>query len=122
MQNICKILPKKEEKQIVEELKELAQKGELKAQLELADANYEGDFSVDICTGNGRVYCSDIFVFKDYKKAFYWYQKAFNQGSKEAATKLGEMYEQGKYVSKDLNKAKECYDNTLKFASTNGNI
>ncbi len=89
-----------------EELKDLAAKGDTKAQFELAKANYEGENSREICNGKGD-YCVELFLSKDYKKAFYWYQKAFEQGSSEAAIKLSEMYEQGKYVKQDLNKAKE---------------
>ena len=96
----------------LKEIKEKASKGEVKYQLILANKYYEGVIAVGFCTG-----CKKTFVAKDYKKAFYWYQKAFKQDSSEVAMKLGEMYEQGKYVKQDLNKAKEYYEKAeiLKF-------
>ena len=99
-------------REVIKQEKEKASKGEVKYQLILANKYYEGVIAVGFCTG-----CKETLVAKDYKKAFYWYQKAFKQDSSEAATKLGEMYEQGKYVKQDINKAKEYYEKAeiLKF-------
>ena len=44
--------------------------------------------------------------FKDYIEAFDWYKKAAKQGNSEAQLNLGLMYAKGKYVFKDLRKAK----------------
>ena len=55
----------------------------------------------------GLWYCNEL---KDYVKGVEAYTSAANMGSGDAWTKLGVMYEQGEYVKKSLQKAKECYE------------
>ena len=81
--------------------KELAEKGDADAQLEMGAIYYHGR----------------IRSGKDYSKALPWLEKAANQGKGEAMNLLGLMYQYSYGVEKDVNKA---YDYYLKGAN-NGN-
>lgn len=74
------------------ELKPLAEQGDVKAQIYLGGM-YD--------RGNGMT--------QDFKSAAKWYLKAANQGNDEAQYSLASMYQAGEGVPKDLNKAKEWY-------------
>ena len=64
-----------------------AEKGDVEAQLKLADSYYEGDDYVG--------------VSKDLRKAAQWYRKAAEQGVVDAQFNLGVMYGNGEGVPKD---------------------
>ncbi len=57
----------------------------------------------------GKAYLNGLGVSRDTKKAFYWYQKAADQGNPAAQTRLGWMFENGKGVTRDYKKAYEWY-------------
>lgn len=76
----------------VKALQALAEKGDAKAQVELAQA---------LMDGKG--------VTVDFKKAHAWFSRAAEQGNLEAYAKLGEMYEAGCGVPVDGGKAVECF-------------
>src|SRR5699024_6947193 len=71
-----------------EQVKSLAEQGDASAQEELAEIYYDNQ---------------DIYF--DREKAFYWNQKAANQGHAKAQYNLGYMYDYGKGVSQDYAKA-----------------
>ncbi|GET03244.1 kinase-like domain-containing protein [Rhizophagus clarus] len=60
---------------------------------------------------NSAGYCYDcgIGTKKDFKKAFYWYEKAANNGNRKAMHNVGRCYINGNGVEKDYNKAFESF-------------
>ena len=76
----------------LESLRKAAERGGVKAQLELGDK---------YCTGDG--------VTRDYREAQKWYLKAAEQGSAEAQNSLGYMYDAGRGVRQDYNEALRWY-------------
>jgi len=68
-------------------IKKAAEKGHLKAQLNLARAYFRG-----------------YKIKKDAKKAFYWATKAAKQNNSEAQYYVGEMYLKGHGTKKDVKK------------------
>ena len=72
----------------VEEVRELAEKGDAKEQYSL-----------------GNLYYTGLFVTKDYKEAITWFRKAAEQGFPKAEYKLGFMYYFGKGTDKNLEEA-----------------
>ena len=48
----------------------------------------------------GNCYQNEVGIEKDLEKAFYWYQKAAENGNKYAQYNLGRCYENGKGVKK----------------------
>jgi TPR repeat protein len=76
----------------VKALQASAEKGDAKAQVQLA-----------------QVYMEGKGVTVDFKKAYAWFSRAADQGNLEAYTKLGEMYEAGCGVPVDGGKAVECF-------------
>ena len=74
----------------LEELKELAEQGDAKAQNSFAN-----------------LYCYGKDVKKDYKKAVKWYSKSAVQGNAVAQNNLARCYQKGFGVEKDLVKALE---------------
>ena len=64
-------------------------------------------------------------VVIDFKKAFFWYEKAFKNGNKEAPNHLGRIYCNGEGVSIDFEKAaywyKKAYEMGNKVAKHNFN-
>ena len=69
--------------------KALAEKGDVEAQFKL-----------------GKIYgIGWIGVTKDYKQAFYWFEKAAVQGDTEAQFNLGYMYFNGKGVKRNYEQA-----------------
>ena len=75
-----------------EETKELAEKGDAKAQLKL-----------------GLMYDIGRGVPKDWREAAKWYLKAAEQGDTKAQKNLGVMYRSGKGVVKDEKEAVKWY-------------
>lgn len=71
----------------------LASKGDINAQYNLAVMYYSG-----------------IGVTKDYKKAFKLYEKAASQKDPTSQYNIGIMYDKGLGVTQDLEKAKEFYE------------
>ncbi|WP_159436571.1 SEL1-like repeat protein [Pseudovibrio sp. Tun.PSC04-5.I4] len=76
----------------VDEVRLLAEQGDLKAQFQLGDAFWQG-FGVEI----------------NYEKAFYWLNKAAQGNYLDALTSLALMYEFGQFVEKDEKRASELY-------------
>jgi uncharacterized protein len=74
-------------------LQEQAEKGDAKAQYELAN-----------------IYAKGEGVEKDLKKAVYWYEKAAEQGHSYAQYNLGLMYYKGLGVEKDFNTTRYWYE------------
>lgn len=48
-----------------------------------------------------------------YDKAIYWYQRETEMGYRDAFCKLGEMYFDGKGISKDYQKAREMFEKAI---------
>ena len=86
-----------------------AEQGYAKAQLALGNQYYQAVFFDDSGMGKGWRW-HDIYVPRDYKKAFKWYKKAADQGNSAAQVNLGIMYANGEYVKKNFSKAKDLYD------------
>ncbi|MFD0965415.1 tetratricopeptide repeat protein [Seminibacterium arietis] len=61
----------------------------------------------------GAVYYQEIQV-QDFKKAFIWFEKSARNNHNESKFRLATMYEQGKGVKQDTNKAIYWYQETLK--------
>ena len=76
----------------LEELKELAEQGDAKAQNSFAN-----------------LYCYGKDVKKDYKKAVKWYSKSAVQGHAVAQFNLASCYYNGCGVERDLKKAVEWW-------------
>ncbi|HWS29959.1 MAG TPA: tetratricopeptide repeat protein [Clostridia bacterium] len=65
----------------------------------------------------GYFYYEGLGVDKDFKKSFYWTQRAAEHGDRDAQNNLAELfYGAGVVVEKDIGKAKEWY----KKAADNG--
>lgn len=77
---------------MMEELIKQAEEGDARVQFQLGVAYYNGDD-----------------ISKNYRKAYYWFQKAAGQEHTEAKFMLGEMLRSGKKIGKDLKKAFEWY-------------
>ena len=73
----------------IDDIKEVAETGNVKAQFILGTAYYLGL--------NGAE--------QDYEKAFYWWKKAAEQGNSKAQYNLGACYYSGEGVEKSKNKA-----------------
>jgi TPR repeat protein len=59
----------------------------------------------------GYIYSNGLYGFnRDFKRAFYWYEKAAFAGSKSACWNLGYFYYYGYGVNRDLVKAKRWFD------------
>jgi len=84
----------------IEALKKTAEAGNLKAQLELANAYFNG-----------------YQITENQSKAIYWWQKADKQGSASAAYALGRSYFLGQGVKEDHLLAKKWYKKALKRGS-----
>jgi len=84
----------------IDKLKLKAERGDVKAQVKLADNYYNGDN-----------------VLINYEKAAYWFQKAANQNDSYAQYSLGYCYEYGKGALKNSEKAAYWY----KKAAVQGN-
>ena len=61
----------------------------------------------------GQMYLKGRGVKKDEKKAAQLYEKAANQGYKEAQFQIGQMYEEGRGVERNEKKAIEVYANLV---------
>ena len=53
----------------------------------------------------GNMYATGENVLKDFKKAFYWYEKSAEQGKAAAQHNLGLVYLYGEGKNKDFKKA-----------------
>ncbi|GBC47663.2 kinase-like domain-containing protein [Rhizophagus irregularis DAOM 181602=DAOM 197198] len=81
----------------------------------VADRNY--------ATGQleaGYSYENGIGIEKDLKKAFYWYEKAANNGNIIAKHNLGDCYLNGNGVKKDHNKAFELFKQSANGGYSSG--
>ena len=54
--------------------------------------------------------CSSDLVTKDYTQAKAWYEKSANLGRTFGMMRLGELYQQGLGVPKDLVQARKYYE------------
>ena len=88
-----------------------AKQGYHKAQVILGDEYYEGLFFSDSGMGRGW-YWYDVYIPRDYKKAFEWYKKATDQKDPLGQIKLGTMYAKGQYVKKNFSIAKKLYEDS----------
>ncbi|GBC22531.2 kinase-like domain-containing protein [Rhizophagus irregularis DAOM 181602=DAOM 197198] len=68
----------------------------------------------------GRFYGIGIGIKKDVKKAFYWYEKAANNGNIVAMYNLGHYYKDGDDVKKDYNKAFKLFKQSAEGGYSNG--
>lgn len=57
----------------------------------------------------GYFYLEGIGVEKDPAQAFYWTKRAAEHGDRDAQLNLAEMYENGTFVVKNMETAKEWY-------------
>ncbi len=58
----------------------------------------------------------------DYKKAFYWYKKAAENGDVNAQWGLGDMYERGLGTESNIDKAKEWYQKAAQQGDVRGRM
>ena len=72
-----------------------------------------GQFEIGYCYDKG------MGVKKDLKMAFYWYEKAANNGNMIAMYNLGLFYENGFSVEKDIDNAIYWYEKSAKQGSQN---
>ena len=63
------------------------------------------DYTSEQCLAGKSYYLGNRDTSQNYKQAAYWFQKAANQGDPKAQYLLGKMYEQGKGIPKNRNKA-----------------
>ena len=59
---------------------------------------------------------------RDYKKAFEYFSKMMDKGNLVAAYKVADMYKNGYYVDKDLNKYKSIIEDLYKKVQKCGNV
>jgi TPR repeat protein len=71
-----------------EKTKEIAEKGDAKAQFDLGNMHRKGEG-----------------ILKDYKQAVYWFKKSAQQGDVKAQYNLATMYDNGEGVVKDQKQA-----------------
>ncbi len=57
----------------------------------------------------GLIYVNGKWVYRDFKKAFYWFQKGANNGDTLAQYSLGQMYRRGDFVKQDIDTALKWY-------------
>lgn len=114
-------------------LSEAAEKGSLKAINAIALMYFEGEGvkkniphaiklleisanSDDLRAMNmlGGIY---QYEYKDFKKAFKWFEKAAKNGHNEARMKVASMYEKGEGTKRDKNKAISWYKEVLQSSS-----
>ena len=72
-------------------------------------------FKKSVALGNpeGNAYIAQIYEEKgDYEKAFEWASKGAKLNNIKSIAVLGYLYLNGKYVKRDLEKAKELLDTT----------
>jgi TPR repeat protein len=117
-----------ENQKLFQQLKRRANRGEVKAQLELADmytkgkgieqdmiqaikwyrkAASKGEVKAQLELAN--MYAKGKDVVQNLPKAIKWYRKAANKDNTMAQFRLGQMYEKGKGVEKDLVQAEKWY-------------
>lgn len=77
----------------INELKDIARKGDVNAQIKLGDLYY-----------NGKE------VPRNYQEAKEWYEKAAEQGHPRAQAALASLYRTGKAGEQDYKKAAEWYE------------
>jgi TPR repeat protein len=53
----------------------------------------------------------------DFSRAAFWFEKAANSGEPDAKYDLGRMYEDGLGVAKDLDKARQLYQDAAKLGN-----
>ncbi len=85
----------------VKKLEEMAKKGNVDAQYELAFMYYDGDG-----------------VKQDFKKAYEWFEKGANQGDADCQYNLAQMLRQGKGVKADPKKAFDLYNKSAAQGDT----
>ncbi|WP_353172181.1 tetratricopeptide repeat protein [Acinetobacter rudis] len=77
----------------LEELRGVANNGDVRAQSQMGDAHLFGEFDLPV----------------DYKEAFIWYSRAATQGDAKSQYNLAIMYLNGYGIEKDLVKAVKSY-------------
>lgn len=83
--------------EIIKSKRELAKKGDVKVQYELAFMYYKGQE-----------------VEKNIKESIYWFEQAANQGDIDAQYNLGLIYHNGEVVTQDYYKAYDWYGKACK--------
>ncbi|CAM4392852.1 MAG: hypothetical protein LEGION0398_MBIBDBAK_01162 [Legionellaceae bacterium] len=68
------------------------------------------------------MYANGRGVEKDEKTAFYWYQKAADQGNAQGQSSLGVMYANGRGVEKDDKQAVYWYQKAANQGNTEGQV
>lgn len=113
----------------LEQLRQAAQRGEVKAQFELASAYYIGngvpqdypeamkwyrkvaEQGVASAQHNlGVAYSKGLGVPQDYSEAVKWYRKAAEQGDSYAQNNLGSLYREGLGVVQNVQEAAKWYE------------
>lgn len=122
---------------LVNELRDMANKGDVEAQSLLGWEYYQPryDTKPDIqealkwlmlateqgeglaLLALGQIYYSGEQVRVNYEKAYSFFNQAARHGEKEAWSNLGLMYANGQYVQADCNKAKEYLDKGSRIES-----
>ncbi len=88
----------------IEELSELAERGDVDATYDLANAYYAGKHGVS----------------RDHRQAQLWFEKAHRQGHPCAATYVGRIYDEGKFgVQPDQEKALAWYRSGMEAGDKN---
>ena len=108
---------RKDRKLSMKYLKEAAQKGHVEAQYHLgifSKDEKEREKWLTLSAEAGHVgamnFLGGLFNGKeDYKKAFFWYQKAAEKGSSHAQSSLGHMYFMGTGVEMNLTLARKWF-------------
>ena len=79
------------------------------------------DLMVKAKNGDSQAQCDLAFAYitgeevkQDYKKAFYWYEKAANSGLREAQFRIGMLYYYWDGVAQDINKSVMWYTEAAK--------
>lgn len=70
----------------------------------------------------GDTYIKGHGVEINYDSAIHWYRKAAEFGSESACEKLAKIYSEGKFVTKNLSKAKAFREEAQRIRKYNGKI
>jgi len=79
-----------------------------------------GDENLDAQKWLAFLYTKGKGVPQDYKKAFYWREKAAKAGDLNSQYHLGRFFQLGNGVEMDLSKAKYWYEKAAKKGDVNG--
>jgi TPR repeat protein len=64
----------------------------------------------------------EFYDKKEYAEALTWFNKAVEQGDSDAQYYLGEMYRNGRGVTKDVDKALKCFQNAAEKGSVEAQV